>query len=230
MRRMLIPLALALSALSSSGACRARADTPLAAAAAEGDLPTLRALLAARPDLEQADGNGVTALIWAARRGQLEAMHVLIAAGADVNGHDHAGNGWSVLMHAIHTNQPAAVHLLLESRADPNDRHSAMTPLIMAAGYGYTEMVKDLLDHGADPYAVAADGMTALSAAVGGAPDIDRFTVASCQTSTVKALLDRAPDLKLDSASFGGRWAIRFARLGHCTDVLALVSSPTARR
>jgi hypothetical protein len=74
MRRMLIPLALALSALSSSGACRAKADTPLAAAAAEGDIPTLRTLLAAGPDLEQTDSNDVSALLWAARRGQLEAM------------------------------------------------------------------------------------------------------------------------------------------------------------
>jgi hypothetical protein len=205
--------------------CRARPDTPLTAAAASGDTAALQSLIARGVPVDRPDGHGWTPLVWAARRGHPGAIRALAAAGADLDRHDTARHGWTALMHAIHTGQPDAVRTLLEAGADPNRRTRDLTPLLMAAAYGRTGMVGDLLDRGADPYAVASSGMTALSAAVGGAPDIDRFTVASCQTSTVRALLDRAPDLRIDSTSVAGRWALRFARLGDCTEVIGLVAT-----
>jgi len=42
--------------------------------------------------------------------------------------------------------------------------------------------VRLLLAKGADPYAETPDGDNALAAAVGGVPDIDKFTVGKCQT------------------------------------------------
>jgi hypothetical protein len=85
-------------------------------------------------------------------------------------------------------------------------------------------MVRDLLDHGADPYAESRNGATALSFAVGGVPDIDRFTLCSCQPGVVKALLDWAPDLRLPD-NFSGRSALWLARLGRCTDVVSLMAA-----
>ncbi len=115
-----------------------------------------------------------------------------------------------------------------DPRGAPSKSHyyvpvgQGVTALVMAAGYGYTDMVRELLARGADPYAQTTDGTTALAAAVGGVPDIDRFTICSCQTGTVKALLEKAPDLKLNS-DWWGRSALWFARLGNCGEVLDLV-------
>jgi hypothetical protein len=229
MRRVALAMLTGSLAIALTG-CRATPDAPLSTAAAAGDAAEVRALLAAGAAVDAADARGMTPLIWASRRGRLDAMRALIAAGADVNRADAAGHRWTVLLHAIHTNQPEAVHALLQAGANPNRRSPGVTPLIMAAGYGYTTMVRDLLSHGADPYASRSDGMTALTAAVGGAADIDRFTVASCQTSTVQALLERAPALSIDSDTFAERWALRFARLGGCAEVLQLLRDRQAGR
>ena len=88
----------------------------------------------------------------------------------------------------------------------------------MAAGYGYEDIVRELLERGADPYAETSAGDTALSFAVGGVSDLDRFTLCSCQTGVVKALLERAPDLKVKS-----KLPLWFARLGDCKEVLTLL-------
>ncbi|MBE3135170.1 MAG: hypothetical protein IMZ55_17015 [Acidobacteria bacterium] len=60
--------------------------------------------------------------------------------------------------------------------------------------------------------------------AVRGVPDIDRFTVGSCQTATVKALLMAAPDLTLPDNDMGktARWA---AWLGNCQEVTRLLAA-----
>ena len=159
-----------------------------------------------------------SALILAAREGDIAAITALVRTGADPN--ERGGvNDWTALMHAIHKNQRQSVLALLDAGADVNARTGhGMTALMMAAGYGYEDIVRDLLERGADPYAESPGGETALSAAVGGVPDIDRFTVCSCQTGTVKALLERAPDLKVNS-----NLALWFARLGNCKAVLNLL-------
>jgi hypothetical protein len=76
-----------------------------------------------------------------------------------------------------------------------------------------------LLKRGANPYSATTDGSNALTVAVGGVSDIDRFTVASCQPGTVEALLDKAPDLTLKD-NFSGRVARLVARIGNCEEVL----------
>jgi hypothetical protein len=63
----------------------------------------------------------------------------------------------------------------------------------MAAGYGYTDIVRILLDSGADARAVLPNGDNALDMALEGVADIDRFTWGSCQTSTVRLLHERVP-------------------------------------
>src|SRR6058998_2152044 len=90
-------------------------------------------------------------------------------------------------MHAIHKGQKGSVQALVAAGADVNAKSGkGITALIMAAGYGYGDIVQLLLDKGADPYAETSDGDNALAAAVGGVPDIDKFTVGKCQTETVE--------------------------------------------
>ncbi len=141
--------------------------------------------------------SGISPLIQAARDGRVKQIPALAKQGADLN--QRAGvNGWTPLMHAIHKHQKGSVVALLDSGADINARGSdGSTPLMMASGYGYTDIVKLLLDRGADARAQMSDGMNALTFAVLGANDIDRFTMTDCQGPTVRALIEHNPDLKL---------------------------------
>jgi hypothetical protein len=164
-------------------------------------------------------------LVGAARSGNTQAIGALVAKGADPN-QRWGVNGWTPLMHAIHKHRKGAVDALIAGGADVNARSGkGMTALIMAAGYGYRDIVQLLLEKGADAYAETSDGDNALAAAVGGVPDIDKFTVGKCQTETVQALLAKAPDLKLKD-NFYGRAARMAARVAGCTDVLSLVDGP----
>ena len=161
-------------------------------------------------------------LIAAARSGDAQSIASLVAAGADPN-QRWGVNGWTPLMHAIHKYQKTSVEALIAGGADVNARAGrGMTALMMAAGYGYADMVQLLLDKGADPYAETEDGDNALATAVGGVPDIDKFTVGKCQTDTVAALLRKAPGLQLKD-NFYGRAARLAARAAGCSGVLGLI-------
>jgi ankyrin repeat protein len=133
--------------------------------------------------------------VWAARFGQPAVIQLLIKNGADPNARSGV-NGWPVLMHAIHKDQPQAVKALLSNGASPNTRgDSDETALMMAAGYGYSDIVRILLDHGADARATRSNGENALDFALSGMTDIDRFTFGHCQTEVVRVLRDKVPDL-----------------------------------
>src|SRR5690349_8113739 len=126
----------------------------------------------------------ITPLVSAAREGRADLIPELVKNGADPNRRCGV-NHWTPLMHAIHKHQLGSVRALLDAGADINGRSAGgETPLMMAAGYGYTELVNLLLDRGANAQLQLADGANALSLAILGVPDIDRFTVADCQLST----------------------------------------------
>lgn len=154
-------------------------------------------------------------LVGAAREGRVDLIPVLVKQGADPN--QRAGvNGWTPLMHAIHKNQKGSVIALLDAGADVNARgDGALTPLMMAAGYGYTDIVNILLDRGADAHAQLPNGENALTLAVFGVADIDRFTVPDCQVSTVKALLEKAPDMRFVGPE-GALRAVTIAKMKGC--------------
>lgn len=161
-------------------------------------------------------------LIRAARSGNRAAITALVKAGADPNQRWDV-NDWTPLMHAIHKSRKGSVEALIDAGADVNATSGkGITPLMMAAGYGSTSIVELLLDKGADAYAETSNGDSALASAVGGVPDIDKFTVGKCQTATVQALLKKAPELKLKD-NFYGRAARMAARVAGCTEVLDLI-------
>lgn len=164
-------------------------------------------------------GEAVSPLISAAREGNVDRIKSLAAARVDL---DEPGgvNHWTPLMHAIHKNQAGSVEALLTAGARVNIVSGKTTPLIMAAGYGQTDIVRILLSHGADPKFAAQPGVTALSAAVGGSNDPDDYTAGKCQTDTVKLLLERDASLLIPADSE----AVQTARKGGCSDVVALVT------
>ena len=163
-------------------------------------------------------------LTQAARDGRTDLIPTLVKQGADPN--QRAGvNGWTPLMHAIHKNQKGSISALLDAGADVNGRGAdGSTALMMAAGYGYTDILNLLLDRGADAHAQMSNGSNALTFAVLGANDIDRFTAADCQGPTIKALIERVPDLKLQGSARILR-TVAAVKLKSCAGVAMLLET-----
>jgi ankyrin repeat protein len=198
-------------------ACHYGPNSPAAAAASGGDMAGMKRMLDAGLDPNARDSAGYTPLIAAARAGNVEMIRLLTSRGANPNLSDAAVNSWTPLLHAVHKSQPRAITALLDAGANPNDADPhGTTPLMMAAGYGYTDIVKILLTHKANPRLAAGDGVTAVDLARSGVPDIDRFTVFHCQEDTVNALLTADPKLPNHTDKLPGiaRMAMRTKRCG----------------
>ena len=116
--------------------------------------------------MNAAQGDGATALAWAAHWNDAETASLLIRAGADVNlANDY---GVTPLSLACTKGNAALVRMLLDAAANPNAaRTTGETPLMTCARTGNAEAVKLLLDRGADVNAQETHrGQTALMWAV----------------------------------------------------------------
>jgi ankyrin repeat protein len=91
---------------------------------------------------------GETALMFAARVGDLASMKLLVAAGANVNDADAWGVSATTL--AAHSDFGELVQFLLDKGADPNAAPNGFTALHEAIMRRDEKMVAALLDHGAD--------------------------------------------------------------------------------
>lgn len=217
MKRLLVIaglIAAALVAVAVVVSLRGRrvspAGTELSRAAERGDAAAVRALAAGGADVNARD-NGYTPLVFAARAGSVEAIKALVDAKADPNLRDCAAHdGWTPLIHAIHKRRNEAARALVERGADVNAREGGCeervaeggrTPLMYAAMYDNAELVKFLLERGANPRDDSRNE-NALTFAVSGAAfgklaDLDRAAASPCPTETVRALLAKAPDLRI---------------------------------
>jgi ankyrin repeat protein len=91
---------------------------------------------------------GETALLFAARVGDLASAKLLVAAGANVN--DADAWGVSAVTLAAHSGFTELVEFLLNARADPNAAPNGFTALHEAIMYRDERMSAALLAHGAD--------------------------------------------------------------------------------
>ena len=164
----ILPTIVAFVTVALLGAAPAPAavDLPLIDAVKMADSARVERLLAAGAAVDDPQGDGATALHWAAHGDQADMARLLVAAGADVDAADD--HGVTPLALACLNASVAMVDLLLGAGADPNlARTSGVTPLMIAARVGQIEVVRRLLRAGADPTAAEKTrGQTALMWAI----------------------------------------------------------------
>ena len=156
---LLVCLALGTAIAADSG-------TPLIQAVRSGAIDRVRELLRTGADVNATQGDGATALHWAAHRSDLAATELLVRAGADVNRTNELGA--TPLWLASLNGDAAVAGALLAAGADPNRAlASGETPLMTAARSGSVQTVTLLIDHRADVNAAErVRGQTALMWAV----------------------------------------------------------------
>jgi len=166
-----------------------------------GDLELLL-LLGADPNQKTSSGRRL--LHEAVPIRNIEAMRVLLAAGADINGRDGEGKTPLIFAGDYSFENLPVVKVLVEAGAEINARDSdGGTALLYAIGY-LEKIDAYLLEHGADVNFASHDGLTPLMrAAEKGVVDIAR------------AIIERGADVKAQMKN--GRTAVHFAA-GHKGD------------
>ena len=167
------------------------AESPVADAAQRGDVEAVRSLLRTGADVNAAQGDGMTALHWAAEAGRAGLAEMLLYAGANVGAVTRLGD-YTPLHIAARGGRADVVRLLLDAGADfeAGTSTGGVRPLHFAARSGDVATVQALLEAGADPDAVeTARGQSALM-----------FAAAFGRTDVVGALLDAGADPSVTSA------------------------------
>jgi uncharacterized protein len=164
-------------------------DSPVADAAMRGDVEAVRSLI--RTDAQGVNtpqGDGMTALHWAAVRGNGALAELLLEAGADVAAETRIG-AYTPLHLAAREGAADVVRALLEAGAEAGatTRSGEASPLHLAAGAGSAEAVALLLDRGLDPDLREGEwGQTPLI-----------FAASAGRTEVVQLLLRRGADPSL---------------------------------
>lgn len=211
-------------------------DVRIADAAMESDHAAVQSLLKQKVDVNVAQGDGTTALHWAAYSDDLEMMQWLIQAGADLSATTRLGAMTPLAIAATNGNA-ATIQELVKAGADPKAANSnGTTPLMMAAAAGKPEAIKLLLDAGADPnardltndqtpvmFAAALNRSQAIRLLAGRGADVDLLSA----VSEAKANKSSHDEQRAKSiATVGGNAALHFAaREGQLEAVKALLEA-----
>ena len=124
-------------------------DVPVADAAMRGDVEAVRTLIDQGADVNTAQGDGMTALHWAAARDQAVLVDLLVTAGADLQATTRVGS-YTPLHVTGRNGGAAAVKALLAAGADVHIvTGTGVTALHLAAMGGNAEAVAALLTAGA---------------------------------------------------------------------------------
>ena len=127
----------------------AAVPAPVADAAQAGEAATVRSLLAKKADVNAPQGDGMTALHWAASRDDRAMAKALLTEGANPKALTRLSSITPIFL-AAQTGSGALVEMLAASGADVNAANdTGITPLMMAAAAGSVDAIQALLKHGA---------------------------------------------------------------------------------
>jgi ankyrin repeat protein len=174
-------LALCLTAMLGA----APASSSIADAAMRGDIAAVRAGVQQKADVNVAQGDGMTALHWAAERGDQDLAALLLKSGANPAAVTRVGRH-TPLHVAARGGHDRVVRLLVDAQADVRAlTTTGAAPLHFAAASGSSEAVAILIDRGADVNVREPQwGQTPLM-----------FAAASGRTAVVKVLLARGAEV-----------------------------------
>ncbi len=136
-------------------------------AAHDGKIDVVRKAIAAGTEVDSRDpARNYTALLMAAYNGHTSIVKLLLKEGAEVDARDSEGK--TPLMHASSGPFAETVAVLIDAGANVNatETTEGFTALMTAAAVGEVDVVKLLLQRGADPSIVDEDNDTAKNHAV----------------------------------------------------------------
>jgi ankyrin repeat protein len=146
MHRVLVGLGLAAAISVGVNA----AESLVADAASRGDREAVKALLKKAADVNAAQGDGMTALHWAAMNGDVELAEMLVYAGANVRATTRLGT-YTPLYLASQQGHARVIQALVKAGADVKaGTPNGTMPLMVAAASGDVDSVRTLLDNGAE--------------------------------------------------------------------------------
>lgn len=147
----------------------------LISAVKAGDAAKVQRLLASGAEPESRNVQGLTALMVAASHGHVEVIDALIACGAAVNTRARVGNPGTTPVEDVTALMAAcgdsAANVVVLERLIENGAHldlvdsAGRTALMYAVLMGHDQLVKALVDAGADATIATSDGVTPLDAA-----------------------------------------------------------------
>ena len=140
-------------------------DTPLIVASRQGNLQAVQTLLATGADVNAANTKGTTPLMAAGEAGHADVIKVL-GGNKQLDLETMDWNMDTALMLAVRNQQADAVKALIDLGANVNFMKAGMSVLIAASYQGNVEIVKALLDGGADTAWADENGDTALDVAL----------------------------------------------------------------
>ena len=165
------------------------AAAPVADAAMAKDRETVKTLLKNGADVNAAQGDGMTALHWAARNGDAELTQMLLFAGANVKATTRLG-GYTPLMMAAEQGEATVIKTLLTGGADAKAANVlGTTPLMLAAASGNPQAITTIVENGGE--------LEAREKTFGQTPLM--FAAASNRVDAIKALIKAGADLKAAS-------------------------------
>ncbi len=167
----------------------AAATAPVADAAMNGDTAAVRSLLKSAADVNAAQGDGMTALHWAAMNGDAELAQMLVFAGANVRATTRLG-AYTPLFLASQQGHAGVISALLKAGSDLKLGNANGTlPLMVAAAAGKVDAVKVLVDAGADVN--AKDGVRSQTPVM--------YAAAANRADVITLLASKGADLKATS-------------------------------